>query len=482
LSLEKLRPLLDPTVVAVIGASGTPGRPGFNLTKNILDGGFDGRIFPVNPKASDILGLPTFAEISLVPERVDLAFIVLNRVRVKAAVEECARAGVRAICIITAGFAEGDAWGIAEQEAIAEIVARHGMVGIGPNTIGLVTRNGDFVGSFVPFPTWAGGNVAIIAQTGIYAGATAHENVTAKVQRLGIHMSVDIGNRVGISELDLLDDLAVRDEVTTVGFYVEEFSDPRGFLGRAAQVKRHKPVVVLKTGRTLEGARASASHTGSMGLDDDILEQLFAQHGIQRAADEREFLDILKAFSYAPIPAGNRVGVVTFSGALGVIAVDHLTSQGLQLAGLDSATGSELSELLPGWQSFTNPADLWSAVEIDPQAAASKGFRAMLADPAVDQVMGVLLAVPPAEFEGFRELFSSLRAEHPEKPIHVFITGGLRGAWTEQLEGLGIPVYESIRQCVRAMAATTRYSQQREIVPSAHGRGAQREAPAKSSA
>ncbi|MEA2270060.1 MAG: hypothetical protein QOD55_2295 [Solirubrobacteraceae bacterium] len=466
-----LQPLLEPETVAVIGASASPEKPGHLLLKNIVDGGFPGRIYPINPRGGEIAGLQAYASVGDAPETIDLAFVVLGRNHVTSAVEACAAAGVRAVCIVTAGFGEGDTWGSEEQDRLSALVAEHGIVAIGPNTIGTISMGGRLLGSFVPFPHWEDGNVAIVAQTGIFAGAVALELMSRETQRIGISASVDIGNRVGLDELELLDEFADRDEIGVIGFYLEAFSDARTFMARAAEVKQDKPIVVLKPGRTQEGARASASHTGSLAQDDAVVQQLLAQHGVLRADDSDEFLAFLKALSLTPDGAGPRIGMVTYSGALGVIATDRLVDEGMSLADLAPDTLAAIDGLMPDWQTARNPADLWSAVEVDARASVEVGFGSMLADPAVDQVLGVLLAVPNADFEGFGDAFAGLRAEHPDKPIHLVMHGPVRRSWMEQIDHLGIPVYDSVAVAVRAMGAVARRMATRSDMPEAHAAG-----------
>jgi acetyltransferase len=454
--------------VAVIGASSSPEKAGHVLLRNIVQGGFPGAVYPVNPRGGEILGLQVCSSVHEVPTTIDLAFIVVGRKQVLSMVEACAEAGVRAVCIVTAGFGEGDAWGKEEQLKIAAVVAQAGMIAIGPNTIGTISMGGLLVGSFVPFPHWQDGPVAIGAQTGIFAGAVALELMSRDTQRIGITASVDIGNRVGIDEVALLEDFALRDEVRVIGFYLEELADPRRFLKLASEVKRTKPVVVLRPGRTAQGASASASHTGSLAQDDAVIDQLLSQHGLVRAEDTADFLAILRAFSFAGVPAGSNVGVVTYSGALGVIASDQIVREGLDVASLEQRTIDRIGALMPDWQLAGNPADLWSAAEIDPEATLRVGFDAMLADSNVDQLLAVMLAVPNIDFPQFRDSFTELRTTYPGKPIHLVLHGGLSERWTSAVEGLGVPVYAETRDAVRAMAATARYAAGRDRVPTAH--------------
>lgn len=463
-----LGPLLEPASIAILGASASPEKPGHVLFQNIIGGDFAGRLYPVNPRGASVAGRKAYASISEVPEQVDLVFVVLNRKHVLAAITECAAAGARAVCIVTAGFGEGDAWGAQQHREIAKVISDSGMVAIGPNTIGTVSMGGSLRGTFVPFPRWEDGNVAIGAQTGIFAGAVMLDVMQSDLQRIGIHASVDIGNRIGIDELALLEAFAAREEINVLGFYLEEMAAPRRFLARAAEVKRTKPIVILKPGRTPSGARASASHTGSLSQDDAVLDHLVAQHGLIRAADVPEFLALLRALSFAGVPNGSRVGVVTYSGALGVIATDELTTEGLELAKVEPGTLETIQSLLPDWQSARNPSDLWSAAEVDPERTLRTGFEAMLADPNVDQVLGVILAVPNVDVTNVGQVFADLRARHPDRPIHLVFKGSLSTAWARSIEGLGIPVYPSTRDAVRVMAATARYRAGRTHIPSAY--------------
>jgi acetyltransferase len=463
--MSRIRPLLEPRSVAVIGASTDPAKSGGVLLSSLLRGDFAGTIHPINPRAEEIQGLRAHPSIGDVPEPVDLAFVVVRRELVHDAVAACADAGVRAVAIITAGFGEADEWGRAEHERLARLIAERDLLAIGPNTIGLVTMGGRLLGTFVDFPRWDDGPIAIASQSGIFAGALAQDIMAMPAQRLGIRHSVSIGNRSGVSEIDLLEAYAEDPAVEVIGFYLESFADAPRFLARAAHVKRTKPVVVLKPGRTERGARAAASHTGSLACDDTVVDHLLAQHGIVRVDDEEDLMAVLRAFSYAPLPRGPRLGIVTFSGAMGVMASDLATEEGLDLEPYAGDTEARIQALLPDWQRVGNPADLWPAIDIDRRAAMVDGLDAALADPGTDQVLGILLAVPNADFDDFRDAFAELREAHPDKPLHLAIRGTLRAEWTQRLDGLGIPIHTSLRLAVRAMAAATRHAAGREQVP-----------------
>jgi acetyltransferase len=460
-----LRPLLEPRSVAIVGASSSRDKAGYALMHNIVAAGFDGEIYPINPRAGEILGRTAYGSVAAVPAPIDLVFIVLTREGVLPAIRDCANAGVRAVCIVTAGFGEGDPWGRQEQQRLREVIQAAGMLAIGPNTIGLVTMGGRLLGTFVPFPHWEDGDVAIIAQTGLFAGAVAVEMMTADPQRLGIVASVDIGNRVGIDELDLLESFAADDAVHVVGLYIEGFADLRRFLRRAAEIKRSKPIVVLKPGRTRKGAQASESHTGSLAQDDAVLDQLLTQHGIMRADNPNDFLALLRACSWSPLPPGPRVAILTYSGALGVIAADEAVALGIEVADLHPHTISTLAELMPEWQKPANPCDIYSGAVPDPRRGMEVSLRALLDDAGVDQVLALLLAVPDVDFPDVDKVLRDMQESHPNKPLHIVAYGSRKGEWLRKLGGSRLPLYDSSRDALSVIARLTRYAAARECVP-----------------
>ncbi len=462
--MRDLTPLLEPASVAVIGASTNPNKSGGFLLHNIIQGGYRGRIYPINPRAPEVQGYTAYASIEDVPEAVDAAFIVLPRAGVREALEACARKGVKSAVIITAGYREVGEEGALEQAAITELARTTGLRVIGPNTIGMVCQQSGLLASFVPFEHWQDGPVAIFAQTGIFAGAPTVGLMAEPYQRLGIRMSVDVGNKPDVDEVDFLHYVANRDDVRVVGMYLESIADPAAFLEIATRVKRDKPIVIFKPGRTPEGARASASHTGSLAGDDRVLDAGLRQYGLIRAYDFEEFVALLRAFAYQPVARGPRLGIVTYSGALGVVATDEAIDNGLQITTWSPATQAELQKLAPAWQPVGNPADLWVALDVvDARQAHEAAIEAALADPGTDGVLSIILAVPVADFDGVRDAFAGLRARHPDKPLCLVLYGGpVREKWLREIEGLEIPVFASSRLAVRALAAMTRYAQARD--------------------
>lgn len=459
--MRNLQTFLDPGTIAVVGASRDRHKPGNRILRNIIDGGFRGTVYPVNPSGSEIEGLTAYRSVAELPPGVDLAVIVLGQGHVEHTVQQCVQSGVRSVVVVTAGFGEGDETGQAAQQRMRDLTVSSGTVAIGPNTIGYINKEANLFVSFVAFQVWHDGSVALVAQSGVYAGAVVHELMARTTQKVGIRLSVDVGNRLSLTEHDLLKEFGGRADLGVLGFYVEEFSDLGAFMAAAAQVTPIKPVIVLKSGVTTEGAQAAWAHTGSIAGDDAEIDSQLRTNGIIRAQDNAEFVSLLRTFEYCPLPRGRRVGVVTFSGGLGIVTADALVQAGMELSRFAPETISKLEELAPDWQRIGNPADLWSASEADPGRAATLCYPAVIEDPNVDQLLFVLLAMPNMDFDGMTEVFADLRARRPDVPVHVTMDGALRDEWTTRLEGLGVVVHDSARTAARAMSALSTYAEHR---------------------
>jgi acyl-CoA synthetase (NDP forming) len=461
-----IRAVLEPRSVAVVGASPNPGKTGHVLLENLVVNGFPGPIYPIHPTADAILGRRAYPSLLDVPGDVDLVFFLLPARFIPALYADCERKGVKAAVIIAAGFAEAGEEGAQAQRELEGLVRRTGVRCVGPNTVGLINMGARLSASFVLFERWQDGPIALGSQSGIFAGAAADEVMAREVQRIGIGVSLAFGNKIDLDETDFLEWAWTNDPTRVIGLHLEGLRDPRRFLALASRVKRDKPVVVLKPGRTPSGARASSSHTGSLAVDDAILDHALRQYGVVRAADLAEFLELLKAFAYQPPPRGRRVGVVTFSGANGVMAVDELTSHGFDLAVLGPATGERLRKFLPPWQPPANPLDLWASLGAGNRLVHEEGIHALLDDADVDAVLAILLGLANADFDGIRDVFAAARARHPDKPLYVVCIGGaVKRRWLAEIEGLNVPVFDTTGMAARALAAARAYAEARDRVP-----------------
>jgi acetate---CoA ligase (ADP-forming) len=451
--MRDITPLVAPRSIAVIGASANPTKSGGVLFDNLAKGKFRGPLYPINRTAPDIMGLKAYPTLAEVPEKVDLVYIVLPQQHVEDAVKQCVAAGARAACIITAGFSEASAKGRGDEERLREIARASGLLLAGPNTIGMVNAEVGMMGSFVNFPRWESGGVSFFTQTGIFTGALMLNVMTSATQRLPVGKSIDVGNKIDVDELDFLHYVAGDPATKVIGFYIESIRNPRAFFDKAQEVRKHKPIVVLKPGRTQDGAKASASHTGSLATDNDILDGALKQYGIARAEDEEDFLNALRALVMLPKPRGNRVGIATTSGALGVISTDLVVESGLELAKFDPATIAAMRTILPEWLEPANPFDFWISIDVKgPREAHEVGLTAVFADPNVDLVLCTLLAPGNADFPEFGDLLRRLRRTY-DKPVALVIYGGDAGRrWRADLEGAGIPIFRTTRAGARALA------------------------------
>jgi acyl-CoA synthetase (NDP forming) len=453
--MRDITPLVAPESIAVIGASTNPEKSGGILFNNLLHGGFSGSLYPINPRATEVMGCKAYPTVGEVGEPIDLAYVVLPRQFVKEAIIQCADAGVRAACIITAGFSEVDDSGRKDEEELRELANARGILLAGPNTIGMVNAECGMMGSFVNFPNWETGPISLFTQTGIFTGALMLQVMSQETQRLPVGKSIDVGNKIDVDELDFLEFAASDESTKVIGFYLESLSNPRTFLERAGEIAATKPIVVLKPGRTEAGARASSSHTGSLATDDAMFDAGLRQFGIVRAQDEQEFVNILRAFAPMCLPRGRRLAIATTSGALGVISTDLATDYGLELTDFAPETTERLQEILPDWLEPANPFDFWIGIDVKgPEEAHRTALGAIVADPNSDIILCTLLAPPNADFPGFANLMREVRQASPDKPIIMVIYGGdVRGRWIKALEGLSIPVYTSIREALSVLAA-----------------------------
>ena len=459
---SSLRALFEPKSIAVVGASSKKGKTSYFLMQNLLKGGYAGKVYPVNPNAKKIFKYKSYPSVLDIPDEIDLAFLVVTNDVVERVLLDCSKKNVKAVMIVTAGFAEVGEQGAELQKRVAEFLRSHGMRGLGPNSVGMVNASQKLVGSFVPFSRWPEGTIAMASQSGIFAGALVADFAAERTQRIGLSMAVCFGNKVDVDEVDFLEYAAEDPATKVIALHLESFRRPREFLSLANRVKQTKPVVVLKTGRTAEGAKAAASHTGSLAAPDRLVDAALRQYGVVRAESLDDFKGMLRGFAWQPLPRGRRVGVLTFSGALGVMTVDEMKVAGLELAKLSPSTVQTIARLMPKWQGVENPVDGWVALGAGARKIHEEMMEALLADPNVDMVFGILLPIPNSDFPDEREVFDGLMRRHPDKPIFLLLVGDrVKERWLKELDDLHLPNYVDPRTAVRAMQAMCSYAEQR---------------------
>jgi acetate---CoA ligase (ADP-forming) len=381
-----LLPFFEPKSVAVVGASRRRGSIGGELFRNILDADFTGAVYPVNRGGEPVAGVRGAASVAELPEVVDLAVICVPGARVLDAAEAALAAGVRALCVISSGFAEVGAEGRARQDELLARVREYGGRLIGPNCLGISVPGIGLNATFAPrqLPP---GRIAFSSQSGALGLALLEK---AAERSLGFSAFVSIGNKADVSSNDLLEWWEDDSETDLVLLYLESFGNPRKFGSLARRVARRKPILALKAGATSAGARAASSHTAALAGSEVAVDALFHQAGVIRARTLEELVDAASFFSTQPLPAGRRVAVLTNAGGLGILCADACDAAGLELRELAPETRDALADLLPAEASTSNPVDLLGSATAATYEAV---LPLVLRDPGIDSV--IVLFVPP---------------------------------------------------------------------------------------
>jgi acyl-CoA synthetase (NDP forming) len=451
-----LRIFFEPKSVAVVGASQKRGKIGNFILRNNLLLGYDGPIYPVNPGASEIEGLKCYPSVAAIPEAVELAVIALPAHLVVDVMKDCQRKKVKGAVIISSGFSEIAGEGMERQRELVRLAAEAGIRVLGPNTTGILNPAGRFTTTFVDLKGVKAGGIGFVAQTGMFAGMMFQWIFSS--QHFGLSKVIGLGNKADVTDHDALDYLAQDEATRGVIMYLEGVRDGKRFLDSASRLVRRKPLVVIKGGKTEEGARAAQSHTGSLAGRDEIFEALFRQAGAIRVSDFEELLDFGKTFAYQPLPRDNRTAIVTLSGGAGVMATDICLESGLRLARFEARTLEKLREKMPSWAHPGNPFDIEPLSEIVTQEGAYRlGLDTVLSDPGVDLALLVMstLKMPNANADFLLEVTRA----HPEKPLAVCIIGEAAGyaQLFQIMEEASVPVFISVRRAVASLAALYRY-------------------------
>ena len=413
-----LRPFFAPRTVAVVGASSRRGSIGGELYRNVLEAGFDGIAYPVNLRGEPVAGVRAYTSVSEVPDTVDLAVICVAGEHVLAAAEDALRTGTKALCVISAGFAEVGPEGAQRQEELLAATRAHGARLVGPNCLGVAVSRPHLNATFAPraFPA---GNVGLSSQSGALGLALLE---AADARGVGVSAFVSIGNKADVSSNDLLEYWEDDPDTAVVLLYLESFGNPRKFARLARRVARKKPILAMKGGRTRAGARATMSHTAALAGSETAVEALFHQAGVIRADTLEELVDVAALLSTQPLPRGRRVALLTNAGGLGILAADACEAAGLELPALADETSRALAELLPGEASLANPVDMLGS-------ATEQTFEAVLPhlvrDPGIDAA--IVLFVPPVVARSADVAEGVVRAAEaagvPDKPVlGVFVT------------------------------------------------------------
>jgi len=450
-------PIFYPNSVAVIGASPDFKRLGYHCMSSLIMSQFKGKIYPIHPSLPEISGLNAYPSIKAVPDKVDLAIIVVRISLVPSILNECIEKGVKGIILITAGFKEiNDKAGAELQDEVAAIANQANIKIIGPNTFGIVNLHANLDATFTPeFSLTQRGDISLVSQSGGFCHLMAP---LAMVEHVGFSKIIGIGNRCNVDFADILDYLADDGDTKVIMMFVEGTDDARRLFEVAQNVTRKKPIVALKVGRFRSKDKAAYSHTGSLAGKHQIYTAAFEQAGIIMVDSSIELLDVAKALALCPLPGGNRVAVLSGQAGPAIIASDICEQHGLILADFSAKTTEQVEKLLPPLSIRSNPIDMgpawydWETIR--------KVIEVTLADENIDSIV-LYTAYASANRPLLKEIAGLLKSPAYGKPI-ISCFPSPTGVWVEEkreLEDSGVVLYPTPERAAKALVGLVKRSQ-----------------------
>lgn len=440
--------VVEPTTIAVIGASAEEKKLGHYILKNLLTQGFAGTVYPVNPKHEQLMGVQAYASVEAIPGTVDMAVVVTPASTVHDVAESCGKKGVKTLVVISAGFGElGTEEAHEREQRLLDIVRKHGMSMVGPNCLGVLRPS---IGLNASFAVQAGnpGNIALISQSGAMAVALMD---TAATLSMGYSLVASIGNKTDLDECDFLQ-VCERDEKTSaIGLYLESIKDGPRFAEIARRVSATKPIVLIKSGVSKRGSMAVSSHTGALAGSSASIDALCLQAGIHRAKSTGEFLDLLRTLATQPALLSSNIAIVTNAGGPGVLATDAAEREGLVLASLTNNTKDTLRPKLPAAASVANPVDVLGDALADRYTAA---IGACAQDPEVDGIVALLTPQVMTPCADVAAAIVKTSQAHPLVPVVAAFMGNDSVAEARAILGRGdVPHFPTPEDAVRALKA-----------------------------
>jgi acyl-CoA synthetase (NDP forming) len=451
---------LNPHSIAVIGASQElitiSGQPLHHLVSH----GYAGRLYPVNPKYAEILGVKCWPSIASLPETPDLALVLVNASRVAGLLRECGEKGVPFAIVFSSGYAEVGGTGVEMQRELAAVAAEFDIGVLGPNCQGMINIAANVYAGFgsVFYTAYDAGAVSMVSQSGGFGYSVM--NLASKDGGVHFRQMVTTGNEMGLGALDFIEHFIDDDKTGVIVGYIEGLQDARRLVGvgRRALAKR-KPILAWKVGNTTEGSRAAASHTANLGGATALYEAAFRQSGILQVEDIQDVVDVSRAFRCGKLPRGNRVAIITVSGGAGILMTDECVARGMQVPPLAAATIEKLRAIVPSFGSIQNPVDVTAAI-FDDLSMIRRALQAILDDPHIDAI-----AMINASLQG--ELADNIATEiteiaaHSDKPVFLAWSARdeLARAAYAKLDAANIPHYKSPVRCGRALAALSAFAQ-----------------------
>jgi len=457
--VAQMKKFVEPESVAIFGIPRSPmsvtGGGTLDVLTNLVNQGYQGRIYPIHPRGGKIQGLKAYASVMEVPENIDLAVINLPRDLIPGLVKECVNKGIRAVAILTQGFADADDdEGKQLQRQIDDFVRGTGTRILGPNTLGTANAYINFSSAFME-TQMEKNPIGFMCQTGVFFMSLAGLKLMGK--------AIDLGNGSDIHFSEGLEYLEQDAETKVIGLHIEGAKDSARFLRVARRVACKKPIIALKTGRGEWAARSIQSHTGSLAGGDKIWDAAFKQAGVIRVDDVEEFTDTIRAFYKLAPMKGRRVGVISYTGGFGVMGIEACQKYGLEVAEFSPKTTSLLGEILPPWQGVGNPADLGPAIMVKKISALETletVVEAIFDDTGVDAVLGIFGAFAPSVGAAYYQVAEKAAMSHPGKPIVFYFYGPFVAEALGEFQARdGVMAFPSPNRAIRALGHLADYSE-----------------------
>ncbi|MDY7031303.1 MAG: CoA-binding protein [Thermodesulfobacteriota bacterium] len=454
---NSLKAFLEPKSIAIVGISRTPNRPGYLIMRNLIEFGFAGDLYPVNLEGGEILGLKTYKSIYELPENIELAVSMVPADDSIEFLDACSEKGIKNVLLVSGGFSESGETGAKRQREVVRFARQKGIRLMGPNAVGPVNTSNNLILHFYPIDYLKKGGVAFVAQSGQFCCPVMEYAISTL--HMGMSKSIDLGNCCDIDEAEVLEYLEADSETKVIAIYMESIRAGKRFLQTSKRVSQKKPIVVFKTGRTEDGLKTAASHTGAIAVNDLMFDVALKQAGIIRARDLDEFLDLAKIFDYRVVPKGNRVAVITYSGGIGAMVADACEDYGLKLAEFSRNTIEEIQPTLLPSARVKNPLDCFAVgVPPDINNIYRVPLGAFMVDENVDMTLFCFMANKWVWNVDFDQILKDIKKVRT-KPVVAWVIGEdkLVRECTKTLEENGIPVFASPERAIRALGALWRY-------------------------
>ncbi|MBD3397885.1 CoA-binding protein [Candidatus Micrarchaeota archaeon] len=450
--LSNLKYVFAPKSIAVIGASENPSKLGNVILKNLVDGGYEGKIYPVNPKYQELLGMRCYPDIKKLRGKVDLAIFAIPAPLIPKVADDCGKNGVKGLIVLSAGF--GEVGNNKLEEKLGATVQRHGMAMVGPNCLGVLNPEKRVDSIFFPFFKFGRpnvGDISIITQSGAVGTCIAD---LASYYRVGFSKFISYGNGTTINDADLVEYLGADPKTKQILLYLEGTKDGKGLLKALEKVNRKKPVIVLKAGKSKSAGEAAMSHTGNLAGNYLAYQAAFRESRAIEVDSVIELFQVANIFSQA-MPKGKKVAVLTDGGGLGVLAADALEKEDLEVAKFSRETTRKLKKVLPSYVNAVNPLDI---VADSGTETYEKALKILMEDREIDSVIVIILFQAPAVDSRIIDVLVK-ESDRKVKPIVVVAVGG---EYTKNnmkvLDSYGIPTYGYPDAAVKSLKRFTDYS------------------------